>query len=509
MSWLSSLLRLFSKKPPVITPNPPAPPRATLAVQVLSPAGAPVVGATFRLNEELRTTTDANGYAAIEVNQGPVYYAVEQEGFHAVHSLLTLTANTQLTVWLEAILPALPGKCRQLQGQLRLEGTGYVDQVGPVLPVFCHAGDLFSLYTRDRDRAKAEMLKVRNAGYHGMRVWTVLTGKYWEAPDRHVRPTTTPNYWAQWVEFVGDVTALGLKLVVSQGDLWQMADVDKLQFARDLVSAETKYPGAYAFLDAGNELWQNGMSDERELKKFITAYKNAGGRAICSLTSPQDEEPEGLLRYSADIWDKHGFRAGRLWDKRRHAFSVGYEGMANKAGIESEPPGPGALVSVMEYKEEMTDGGCALVAAANVLAQAAFVYFNGDGVRIQRGLDTEPGFFSVPKVVAELPQTAMRRGEWRLHHSGETFRHVRLFDTGISHEVRVDGVQQWAGGGFAYTIDGPPGTYAFRVARPFTAQTINPRTGERSVPFTCQTGETLTVQWTQAEGGALLVGQLR
>jgi len=478
-------------------------------VHVLDRKGAPVQGATFRLNETVRTTTDANGYAALETFKGEVFYAVEQEGYASVHGSIQLEQNSQLPIWLDTLLPALPGQCRQLVGQLRATPRGYVDDAGPVLPVFCHAGDLFSLYTRDRTRAQAEMLKVRNAGYHGMRVWTVLTGPYWEGPDRHVRPTTTPDYWGQWYDFVRDVRDLGLTLVVSQGDLWQLRDLDKAAFARKLADTEASVPGAYAFFDAGNETWQNGMSDERELKQFVLAYKAAGGRAICTLTSPQGEEPEDLRRYSHDVWDKHGFRAGRLWDKRRHAFSVGYEGMPNQLGIESEPPGPGALVSVMEYKEEMTEGGCALLAVANVTAQVAFVYFNGDGVRIQRGLDTEPGFVSVPKIVAALPQTVMDREEWTLHHSGEFWAGLRLFDTGVTHEVRVDGVQSKETGEFVYTIDGPPGTHSFLVARAFTAQTLNTVTGERSDPFTCAVGRTMTFQWTPAQGGVILVGRVR
>lgn len=508
MSWLSSLIRLLVKKPPVLTPEPSQPPRATLAVQVLDRKGAPVVGATFRLNETVRTTTDANGYAALETFTGEVFYAVEQDGYAAIHGSLQLEQNTQLSLWLESLLPALPGRCRQLHGQLRVTPTGYQDNAGPVLPVFCHAGDLFSLYTRDRTRAQAEMLKVRNAGYHGMRVWTVLTGAYWERPDRHVRPTTTPDYWGQWADFVRDVRELGLTLVVSQGDLWQLRELDKRQFARDLAATEQRYPGVYAFFDAGNETWQNGMSDARELRTFIDAYKAAGGQAICSLTSPPGEEAADLTTYRADVWDKHGSRAGHLWDKRRHAFSVNYEGMPDQPGIESEPPGPGTLVSVTEYKDELTDGGCALLAAANVLAQTAFVYFNGDGVRIQQGLETEPGFANVPVVVARLPQEATNRTRWRLHHSGNAWSSIRLFDQGISHEIRVDGVQAFDGA-FAYTIDGPPGTHSFRVARPFTAQTVHTKTGVASDPFTCTVGSTMTFQWTKDEGGVILVGQTR
>lgn len=509
MSWLSALIRLFITKPPVVTPEPSQPPRATLAVHVLDRKGAPVQGATFRLNEAVRTTTDANGYAALETFKGEVFYAVEQEGYASVHGSIQLEQNSQLPIWLDALLPALPGQCRQLVGGLSANAQGFYDTGGPVLPVFCHAGDLFSLYTRNRTRAQAEMLKVRNAGYHGMRVWTVLTGPYWEGPDRHVRPTTTPDYWGQWHDFVRDVRDLGLTLVVSQGDLWQLRDLDKAAFARKLAEACVSFPGVYAFLDAGNETWQNGMSDERELREFIRAFRNAGGSAIFSLTSPPGEEAADLRRYSYEVWDKHGFRGGHLWDKRRHAFSVAYEGVPDQLGIESEPPGPGALVSVMEHKGEMTEGGCALLAVANVTARAAFVYFNGDGVRIQQGLDTEPGFFSVPKVVAALPRTVMDRWEWTLHHSGERWATLRLFDIGVTHEVRVDGVQSKETGEFVYTIDGPPGTYSFRVARAFTAQTLNTVTGERSAPFTCAVGSTMMFQWTPAQGGVILVGRVQ
>ncbi|MEK9754902.1 MAG: hypothetical protein VW338_17045, partial [Rhodospirillaceae bacterium] len=63
MSWLSSLMRQLLKKPSAPAPEPSQPPRATIAVHVRDLSGAPVVGATFRLNEDIRTTTNADGYA--------------------------------------------------------------------------------------------------------------------------------------------------------------------------------------------------------------------------------------------------------------------------------------------------------------------------------------------------------------------------------------------------------------------------------------------------------------
>ena len=67
--------------------------------------------------------------------------------------------------------------------------------------------------------------------------------------------------------------------------------------------------------------------------------------------------------------------------------------------------------------------------------------------------------------------------------------------------MRVDG-RQHADGRFAYTIDGPPGTYTLRVARGFAGQLCHPGTGGCE-DVSRKAGESLQVEFTR---GRLFMG---
>lgn len=426
----------------------------------------------------------------------------------------TLTADrTDVGPWeqWQVTLPPMGGMLDELSGQLRVDAaTGYQDDFGPVLPVFCHAGDLFALYVRDPQRARQELDTITSAGYHGIRVWTALAGTYWDHMGRTVSPTLTPHYWDHWTAFVADVATRGLKLMVSQGDIGAFGSLaERLSAAARFAAIEQQQGGhPYAFFDAGNEAWQTGEPDPQRLAQFITAYKQAGGTAVCTLTSPPGEETAELNAFSippADAYDVHGFRDGHLWDKRRHIFSIDYEGTPRLAhGVQSEPAGPGSLVSVTAHQDELDDAGCALLAAASVTARQAWVYFSGEGVSIRAGLQTEPGFWTVPALVALLPDDLMSN-QWTRHHSGTGWAMRRLFDQGISHEVRCDGAQH-PDGRFVYTLDGPPGTHTFHVAKACTFECLDP--GQPDAPaqvVRLQKGDHWITSWTR---GTVLVGQL-
>jgi hypothetical protein len=140
----------------------------------------------------------------------------------------------------------------------------------------------------------------------------------------------------------------------------------------------------------------------------------AGGRALKTLTSAPTEDLTDLDAYSidpADAFDVHSFRGGHVWDKRRHIASLTRSD--NRAprrlvGINSEPPGSGALVSSTEHPEELDDESVALLAVASLIARQAFVWFSGEGVKLDRGLATAAGFQSVPTAVRLLPRDVMR-----------------------------------------------------------------------------------------------------
>lgn len=502
---LEWLLSLFRKKP---QPQPPPPtPRATIAVVVTNQrTGDPLVAATFRLNETLRTVTDQNGYAAIEVEQGEVHYAVEHPDFYAVHAKILLTRNTQLAVAIEPI--KLPVVYPRIQGQLRVDGAQFVDDGGLVLPLFAHAGDLFSLYVRHEEQALGEIQKIADAGYQGFRVWTVLRGPYWEQKNRDVTPTGSVGYWDKWELFCRAVDRAELKLVVSQGDMnaWTDKLDRRVEFAQQLAKVERLVGnGIYAFLDGGNESWQNGENDPARLAQFVSAYRAAGGRAVLTLTSPPGEEKHELDAFSinpADCYDVHGYRGGRAYDKIRHIFSIPYEGKpARKLGIQSEPAGSGELVSVTDNKDELDHEAVALMGVMSLIARQAWVWFSGEGVMIRAGIETENGFVATPKLAALLPRDVMSFGTF--HHSGDSWKNIRLVDQGVTHESRVDGAQH-ADGRCVYLFYGEPGTHTFRAARNFEGELIHPGTGETQA-LSVKKGETFSVAW---QWGRLFVGKL-
>jgi hypothetical protein len=82
-----------------------------------------------------------------------------------------------MAVLAAAALPAQGGAGSPLApmvGRLRIAGAAFHDDRGPVLPIYAHAGDLFSVFVRDAPRALAELDAVARAGYHGVRVWSAL-----------------------------------------------------------------------------------------------------------------------------------------------------------------------------------------------------------------------------------------------------------------------------------------------------------------------------------------------
>jgi hypothetical protein len=621
--------------PPVVPPSPPTVARATIAVAVTDTrTKKAVVGATFRLNEELRTTTNADGYAKFDdIAQGQVFYAVEHPDYVSHHGQIELRKNTDVLVEVEPVRVAAP--YRKIKGQLRVssavvvnsllptikavrakypqimtddqcgmlclevawlhrnegwglsnkpsgknvrlpDGTlvahdvlhhkptntvydilraagaesepqwsnvgspqssdrtwvapfntgsfeegpinpsvpqaypGFYDEEGPVLPLFAHAGDLFALFVRDAERAKAEIRGVADAGFQGLRVWTVLRGPYWEGPDRDVHPNKYPDYWDRWLAFVQSINEEGLKLVVSQGDLmaWTSDMAVRKAFAVRLADIEQQVGnGVYAFFDGGNEAWQNGESDPKRLAEFVSAYQEAGGQAIPLLTSPRTEEKDELDAYSIDpaqCYDVHGSRDGHFWDKIRHIFSIAYEGKPMRPyGIQSEPTGSGDLVSVTTNKHELDDEAVAAMAVMGAISRQAWVWFSGEGVRIQKSLSIERGFTSVPRAYALLPADLMSYAI--LHHSGETWRRERI----VSHtypDLRVDGVQH-LDGRCVYLFYGPSSKhspYNVLVTKKITGTLWDLVTGE-NWPINHEPGQSLSLAMNRA---LLFVGHI-
>lgn len=310
-----------------------------------------------------------------------------------------------------------------------------------MLPVLCHVGDLLSRWCRGQhDDVRALMAAIAGAGYHGVRTWTVLAGDYWRG--REVGPQVTTHYWALLFDFAAELASHGLGWLVSQGDAMRVQTTTPAReaFARRLV--ETLPRELVLGVDTGNETWQNGEPDPARLAAFARVIAAAWPDVPLSLTSPPGEESHELDAMSiapANVFDVHGHRGGRWWDKVRHIFSIPYEGRPQRRlGIQSEPFGPGALVSASQHTHELTTPVMQAAAVMSLMARQAWVYFSGPGVMSDAGEDLRdmPGFAETPAAVALLPRDVMGG---RLLHGGETWRDLRIFPA--DGETRCDHVR--------------------------------------------------------------------
>ena len=403
---------------------------------------------------------------------------------------------------------SLPSVYPKIQGRLRIQNGCFVDDAGPTLPLFCHAGDLFALWIRNSVRATEQLKVVADAGYQGIRVWTLLGGDYWTSKDRNVGPTMSSSYWTELERFMQTVNTLGLKLALSQGDIGQLGtDMEKRKaFARRVAATAKAADGTghvVAFFDGGNEAWQTGEPDPVRLAAFVQAYRDGGGTALLTLTSPPGEEAAELNAFSidpADIYDVHGYRGGRFYDKIRHIFSIAYEGLPKRRlGIQSEPAGSGKLVSVTDNINELNHAAVGLLGVMSLLTRQAWVWFSGEGVWVQAGLETEAGFANTPKLCALLPKDLMQFQS--LQHSGETWAKTRLVDRGITHECRMDGARH-TDGRFVYLFYGMPGTHSFRAARKFSGTFYHPETLVAE-PVSYNAGDSFTLSWDR---GLVFIG---
>lgn len=314
------------------------------------------------------------------------------------------------------------------------------DDSGPVLPVLCHAGDLFSRYARGQvAEVRALLAAIAGAGYHGVRTWTVLAGDYWRG--REVGPQATAHYWALVADFARELDAAGLGWLVSQGDALRVVTTtaEREAFARRLV--ETLPRDVVLGVDCGNEVWQNGEPDPARLVPMARVFAAAWPDVALSLSSPPGEEKHELDAWSLDpatVFDVHGYRGGHWWDKVRHIFSIPYEVRpARPLGMQSEPFGPGALVSASQNKHELHGDVMRAAAVMSLMARQAWVYFSGPGVMSDAGEDLRamPGFAETPAAVALLPRDVMTG---RLIHGGTTWAHERPFEA--LGETRCDSV---------------------------------------------------------------------
>lgn len=467
MGFFSDLFGfLFGKKKQPTTPRPPAAPQyRAVAVTTFGQNGKPVAGARVELDDKPAPhvgTTDADGYVVFKevpvslkdshltiLAPGHLYYSHHVDLVPVNH---TLRVGDKPQSAHDIVLPSLVASAPWI-GQLRREGHAFFDAAGKaVLPVFAHAGELFSVYTRDRERAKQELRDVKAAGFHGIRTWTTLpvddgsrAGDFWRG--RSVNELETPNYWLQMADFLRDIDALGLRVHLAQGD-W-LSIKDPLAYARNMADVINSVGSPVVALFEGlNEARDTGCPDVRPIIEFMKEFKRYAPQVLCGLSAfTGTEEVDVLNEWSqppADVVLCHGYRGGRWWDKVRHIFSLQYEGKPALGIVwQGEPCGPGPEVSVTSNQhelEEPTLGPARLSAMAlmALITRQAWVYMSGAGVLLNRKLNSENGFSAIAAAAKLLPQDVMTYQT--ICHGGTSWGHRRVFAAWgeHDHEMRAD-----------------------------------------------------------------------
>jgi len=328
-------------------------------------------------------------------------------------------------------------------GQLRVTSKGYADDGGAVLPVGIHLGDLFSVYTRDPQRAIDAVSAAASAGYGLLQFWLnlgSLGGDYWAG--REIGPEITPDYWGQLTRFSDVLDSYGMRGIYCTGD-YELRSMSHEDFARQLGQLLAPRDTG-ALVIAGNEAWQTGADSIDTLQRFCEAFASVCPDVPTTTTAPPTEAAEDIARWcDGDYYAIHGYRGGEDHDRVRHIFSVPWEGHPpTKCGYQDEPTGPGDAVSVKAshcYHGRDVDANhlCAL-AAMSLMTDQGFNFFCGDGVKLTTvdALRAWPGFIEVPQVAPLLPIDLM---SWpKPFHFGDSQSAHRVFRPSSGSHVRCD-----------------------------------------------------------------------
>jgi hypothetical protein len=342
----------------------------------------------------------------------------------------------------ESDVPA--GHPDPLVGQLRVERGAYVDDRGPRLPVFLHLGDLIGHgLVRGVDAILPALDFAAAHGYHGIRSWfqlKITTGTWLPGPTTHGWDPRDDR--GRFLEILRAAAARGLKWHLAGGGIKGLSDRDEDELF-DLVGDAVGQvgPDAFALIEACNEVRDTGDGDDRdprELERLIQRVRGRYPQPLYGLSAFTGHEDRDVLRAWTPEWMPfylvHGSRDGRIHDKVRHIFSLGYDGegaTVRRLGWQGEPWGPGRVVSTTSHHHEIDAHAMCLGAAMAAVARQAWCVMSGPGVVYgDEPLEAMPGLAEVPSLIRQLPQDVMRFRT--LGHSGPNKRGQRI------HAVRED-----------------------------------------------------------------------
>ena len=320
-----------------------------------------------------------------------------------------------------------PSPWRRMAGVLRIEDGAYIDDAGPILPVYCHAGDLLARVARGEAPIVEQILNVIGAaGYHGVRTWTVLEGAYWHGME--VGPWGA-TYRDVLLRFCAMLRARALRWQCSQGDLWHLMSGDRIAVRGALLDALT--PDVLSALDGANEAANNGCDDPSAVANWLHPLAQRFPHVVSLSSYPEEATPEAhgeavraWTQWSATIFDQHLARPDDVGNIRVQ-FNAGYERPEGtpRLGAASEPRGPGQRVSGHRVTDPHVLQQMALAAA---MSGQSYTYFCGPGVRSDEpeqfvGM---PGFREVPALIHSLPQDCHR---WLRCHGGRRWEGTRVY----------------------------------------------------------------------------------
>lgn len=365
-----------------------------------------------------------------------------------------LTADMNLSVGVNCIrapvdVPPTP----PWTGQLRKarDDLGFQDADGAwQLPLCAHYGEAFSAFvhgkTVDGVSVAVQLQRIKQAGYDCIRFWDVL-GYYdqnkpgqnpWTAwAGAEVTPWTftafsgrtipaTPSYYERLRDFVGLLQRIGLCGFHSRGDL-NAVRFGAVREHTTRVASLYQELGAWPTLclaEGNNENFQNGAFTSVELAQIVAPFRAGGALAVHS-TAERAEEPQDICDITrgppaASMYTVHGLRTGTFSQILEHIFSLGYFDRTgwecvSRVGVQGEPAGPGMGVSVGRVENNELLG---LMGALSLMSRQWWVYMSGYGVFWKGLIETQPGFYAVPRLRDALKTFAPDLMAWSLYHGG-------------------------------------------------------------------------------------------
>ena len=400
--------------------------------------------------------------------------------------------------------PLVPG---QIYGALRaVPGSHFADDVGPVLPLGITYGWGLGQYRADPDACLHQLDTIATAGYEFVRTWFSLGWyPYWRGHEvapiaftgqDDVRVEAWPDYDDMVAGYCRALDERALRLFWSCGDL-QMFDRNEAQLTTWAQTVgqviAVAAPGVMIFADV-NEAWQNWLYDSEpddpaDLDRLvIDPLVDAYALPCLRLRSAYSEEIVDLDRWGRPpLWQKHGHRGHFEQDHVsaiRHARGITYdEGHGrpvSRLGVESEPGGPSRdLIGADVMGPIETPEALCLLAVANFMAPAAFVFHTHRGVRSWLGpIADEPGFEVVPNVRRHLPDDLQSAFRLIVHGNRDESPLTDADGFPEAADRRIDSVVAADDGRFVTLVYSLARHTRLRAVRALSCRIIVPDTGE-------------------------------